>query len=283
MVDRTGPGTTHDEPERTSPQAIAFTVFPLRFSADPAALIAFLRTLGMTPLITTEGDGFADLVAGGGGRVMVHGAGAASATAAPAGETQLSTAVRSVGAAAEHLRAAGLEVTVWDESYGHQGNLTGPHGEAIGINEDQADPYGYVLHDGSEADPRLSVTAVRASAEGPERDRDIEIFAALGFVPVDGGNHGYRALASPGHGSIGLHEPSSGMVACRPGGDPGHPDLQVSLVRLGFETSEDLDELAARLSHAGYPAHVVTDEGERRLHVTDPDGQVVEVHPRSAR
>lgn len=262
---------------------VAFTVFPLRFTADPAALISFLRTLGMAPLITTEGDGFADLVAGGGGRVMVHAAGAASATGAPAGETQLSTAVAAADAAAEHLRGMDLEVAVWDESYGLQGNITGPHGEAVGINEDQEDHYGYLAHDGTGADERLSVTAVRASADGPQRERDVEFFAALGFTPVDGGDHWYRALANPGLGAIGLHEPADGEVAHRPGDDPGHPGLQVSLVRLGFETSEDLEALAERLDAAGHGARVVTGDGVRSVHVTDPDGQHVEIHPRSWR
>lgn len=268
---------------RPASDPVAFTVFPLRFTADPAALISFLRTLGMAPLITTEGDGFADVVAGGGGRVMVHGAGASSATGAPAGETQLSTAVASADAAAEQLRGAGYEVVVWDESYGRQGNITGPHGEAVGINEDQEDHYGYLAHDGTGADERLSVTAVRASADGQERERDVAFFAALGFTPVDDGDHWYRALVSPGHGTIGLHEPADGEAAYRPGGDPGHPELEVSLVRLGFETTEELASLAERLSVAGHPARVVDGDGVRSVHVTDPDGQHVEIHPRSWR
>ncbi|APX31500.1 hypothetical protein BH708_00750 [Brachybacterium sp. P6-10-X1] len=284
-------GTEHpapaEHPMRTevataAGSAATVTVFPLRFTDDPAALIAFLCTLGMAPLITIEGEGFADLVAGGGGRVMVHAA-AGSASLAPAGETQLSTAVASADAAAERLREAGLEVTVWDESYGRQGNITGPHGEAVGVNEDQEDHYGYLAHDGEGADERLSVTAVRASADGPERERDVAFFAALGFLPVDGGDRWYRALGNPGHGTIGLHEPADGEAAFRPGGDPGHPELEVSLVRLGFETTEDLDALAERLGAAGHPARVVVGRGVRSVHVTDPDGQQVEIHPRSRR
>ncbi|WP_193106249.1 VOC family protein [Brachybacterium sp. FME24] len=283
MTEHTVPAQPDTSSERSTTEPAAFTVFPLRFTADPAALITFLRTLGMAPLITTEGDGFADLVAGGGGRVMVHAAGAASATGAPAGETQLSMAVTAAGSAAEQLRSAGLEVAVWDESYGLQGNITGPHGEAIGINEDQEDHYGYLAHSGAGADERLSVTAVRASADGPQRECDVEFFGALGFTPVDEGNHWYRALANPGHGAIGLHEPADGEAAHRPGGDPGHPELQVSLVRIGFETTEDLEALAERLSAAGYPARVVARDGVRSVHVSDPDGEHVEIHSRSWR
>jgi hypothetical protein len=261
------------------PDAVAFTVFPLRFTADPAALIAFLRTLGMSPVVTTEGDGFADLVAGGGGRVMVHGA-ASSAIGAPAGETQLSISVPEVDPAAERLRENGLEVVVWDESYGRQGNITGPHGEAVGLNEEQQDLYGYVGHDATVADPRLVVTAVRASEHGSERERDVAFFATLGFTPAGAGSAAWQALVSEGHGVIGLHAPAPGEAASRPG-DVGGADLRVSLVRLGFETTEDLGDLAARLIRAGYPARVVAQHGTRSVHLTDPDGQHLEIHPRS--
>lgn len=259
--------------------AASFTVFPLRFTADPRALIDFLSTLGMAPIISTPSGEFADLVAGGGGRVMVHGA-AGSATGAPAGETQLSIAVPAVDPAAERLREAGLEVTVWDESYGRQGNITGPHGEAVGLNEDQEDLYGYLEHDARAADPRLVVTAVRASRSGTERERDVAFFAALGFSPAGVGSEGWQALVSAGHGVIGLHQPADGDSASRPG-DVGGADLRVSLVRLGFETTEDLEELAVRLTRAGYPARVVAAHGTRSVHLTDPDGQHLEIHPRS--
>lgn len=258
-----------------------FAVFPLRFTARPGAMIDFLCTLGMAPLITTERNGFGDLVAGGGGRVMIHDA-PSSAIGAPAGETQLSTAVRSADAAAEQLRESGLEVVVWDESYGRQGNITGPHGEAVGLNEDQTDPYGYVEHDGAGADPRLTVVAVRPSAAGPERERDVAFFATLGFRTAVPRDESWTRLASDGGGTIGLHAPEEGWHASRPG-DVGGADLRVSLVRLGFETTEDLEALAARLVAAGYAAEVVEQPGVRSVHVTDPDGQRLEIHPAPAR
>lgn len=254
-----------------------FAVFPLRFTARPREMIDFLRVLGMSPLITTEDGAFADLLAGGGGRVMIHSA-QGSATGAPAGETQLSTAVRSADAAAEQLREAGLEVIVWDESYGRQGNITGPHGEAIGLNEDQSDPYGYLAHDGASADPRLTVVAVRASAAGAEREKDIELFSALGFRPDGHGDKSWTRLTSAGGGTIGLHQPEEGWRAARPG-DVGGADLLVSLVRLGFETTEDLSALAERLREAGHPAEIVDAGGLRAVHVIDPDGQHLEIHP----
>lgn len=259
---------------------VPIAVFPLRFTARPGEMIDFLCTLGMAPLITTETSGFADLVAGGGGRVMIHDA-PSSATGAPAGETQLSTAVRSADAAAEQLREVGLEVVVWDESYGRQGNITGPHGEAVGLNEDQSDPYGYVEHDGGSADPRLTVVAVRPSAAGPERERDVAFFAALGFRPEGPRAGSWTRLTSAGGGTIGLHEPEEGWHAARPG-DVGGADLLVSLVHLGFETTEDLAALAERLRAAGHPAEVNASGGTRSVHVTDPDGRHLEIHPTPA-
>ncbi|MGP9845628.1 hypothetical protein [Brachybacterium sp. 107] len=263
---------------RTTPDPRAFAVFPLRFTANPRALIDFLCVVGMAPLLTSPSDQYAELVAGGGGRVMVHSA-STSATLSPAGETQLSMVVRSADAAAEQLREAGLEVTVWDEAYGRQRNIAGPHGEAIGLNEDQEDHYGYVAHDGAGADARLSVVAVRAGAVGAERDRDVEFFGAPGFVPADAGSPSYRALANPGSGGIGLHAPAEGESASRPGRDPAHPDLRIPLVHLGFTTTEDLGELAARLTASGHPARVVEGGAVRSVHVTDPDGQHLEIHP----
>lgn len=269
--------TTHPTPEPVHTDRPAFTVYPLRFSDDAPAVIAFLRTLGMAPVVTTEGEGFAELIAGGGGRVMVHATSNAE-TAAPAGETQLCLSVPATDAAAEQLREQGLQVRVWDETYGRQGSVRGPHGEDISLNEHQRDLYGYVGHDGARADPRLSVTAVRVSAEGPDRDGDREFFAALGFRPVGEGDQWWQALSSPGAGTIGLHAPGGADDrASRPSGTEFG---DVALVRLGFETTEDLDLLAVRLTEAGYETRVV--EGNvRAVHVTDPDGQHLEIHPRA--
>ena len=50
-------------------------------------------------------------------------------------------------------------------------------------------------------------------------------------------------------------------------------------VRLGFSTTEDLTALADRLTAAGYEARVVEGEGIRAVHVIDPDGVELEIHP----
>lgn len=252
-------------------------VLPLRFSADAPAMIAFLRTLGMAAEVTTAGEDFATLVAGGGGRVMVHGADGSETGAVP-GETQLCLAVERTDEAADALAAHDLEVRVWDETYGRQGVVVGPCGETVSLNEQQRDLYGYEGHDGDGADPRLAVCVVRSSEEGPEREADVRFFAALGFTPVGPGDRWWQALAAPGAGVVGLHAPHPDAPAGQRATGTEFGD--VALVRLGFETDEDLEQLAARLTAAGHPARVVREE-VTAVHVTDPDGLHLEIHPRS--
>lgn len=254
-------------------------VLPLRFTDDPPAMFPFLRLLGLTPVVTTEDDGFGELRAPGGGRVMVHAA-SSSATGAPAGETQLCLSVPVVDPVADALRAQGAEVRVWDETYGRQGVLVGPHGEAIALNEHQRDLYGYRGHSAevvADGAARLAVTAVRASAEGPERDADRALFGRFGAAPVGEGDADYLELRLPGGGGIGLHVPMPGESAVRESAEPGFED--VALVRLGATTTEDLAALAARLDAAGHPARDVGTPGSRSVHVEDPDGLILEIHP----
>lgn len=268
-----------------------FTVYPLRWSADPAAMIRFLVTLGMARAVTGPGDGFGELVAGGGGRVMVHRVHAPSGSDAPAedgpsadraapGATDLCLSVPDTVLAAQHLRDHGLEVAVWDETYGKQGVVRGPVGEEISLNEQQRDLYGYEGHDASGADPRLSVVAVR-----PCEDmlRDAAFFAQLGFTPVGEASAWWQELhGAPGAGIIGLHPPGPGLPL--PAEDPrasgadrvlGPP----AVIRLGFATTEPLDALAARLQAAGYDARVREQAGVSSVRVTDPDGCLLEIHP----
>ncbi|GAB3811560.1 hypothetical protein GCM10028820_03000 [Tessaracoccus terricola] len=248
-----------------------FTVFPLRFSSDPPAMIAFLRTLGMADVVTTDGDGYAELRAGA-GRVMVHRAEGSDSGVAPV-TTDLCLQVPSVDDAAAALERAGLEVRVWDESYGRQASVTGPLGEVIAINEVQHDLYGYRGHDGA-ADARLVVTAVRPSTDFAT---DTHFFGQLGFTPDADGDQWWQGLRSPG-GVVGLHMPGEEPSSR----DTGEPFGRQATVRLGFETSEDLDKLAARLVAAGYEARVVEEDGLRSVQLTDPDGCHLEIHPAGA-
>ncbi|MCW1806199.1 hypothetical protein [Brachybacterium squillarum] len=169
-----------------------FTVFPLRFTDDVPTMIAFLRTLGLERFVTAGDDAFGDLAAGA-GRVMVHSVAGAVSGARP-GDTDLCLAVPDADAAAAHLEEAGVEVSVWDESFGRQGRIDGPAGEGISLNEDQQDLYGYQGHDASGADARLAVVAVLAS-EDPERDA--AHLGHLGLAPVGPAAPGWQELRGP--------------------------------------------------------------------------------------
>lgn len=273
------PDTARMPRPASAPAVPTVAVMPLRFSADPAAEISFLRTLGLHPLVTSDGEGFAVLAAPGGGRVMVHGT-SGSATGAPAGETQLCLAVDEVDPLVDALRARGVEARVWDETYGRQGSLVGPHGEGIALNEQQRDLYGYQGHErpvGEDAVAEgLAVVAVRSSAPGAAREADLVLFAALGGRALPG-DEGYQRVVLPGGGEIGLHAPMPDLPVSRPGDDPGFGDP--ALVDLAVVTDEDLDALATRLRASGYRAALRDDAGIRAVHVTDPDGQEVEIHP----
>lgn len=248
---------------------LTFKVFPLRFSSNPPAMIEFLRILGMTDVVTTDGDVFAELMAGA-GRVMVHRA-ETSDSNATSGTTDLCLQVPSVDDAAAGLERLGVEVRVWDESYGRQASVVGPMGESIAINEEQTDLYGYRGHAG-DADRRLVVTAVRPSTDFAA---DAHFFAQLGFRPDAGGNQWWLGLGGPG-GVIGLHMPGD-QPATR---EAGSPIGRSATVRLGFQTTEDLGELAARLVESGYEARLVEETGIRSVKLTDPDGCLLEIHQR---
>lgn len=260
----------------TTPASTAaqFAIMPLRFSDQPAQMIAFLRTLGLADVVTTQGDNFAELVAGGGGRVLVHAA-AGSETRAHSGTTDLCLMVDSADEAARVLVERGLDAEVWDESYGRQGALRLPGGEVVALNEKQQDLYGYQGHPGTGADERLRVVGV---LDSPDMDADQAWAQQIGLRAEGEGDEWYRSLGAPGAGALGLHGPGAEVERTRDVGSELGPSL---LVRLGLETSEDLASLAERLTAAGYPARVVDEHGLRAVHLTDPDGEHLEIHPRS--
>lgn len=245
-----------------------YTVMPLRYSDDVPAMVRFLTTLGLARQVTTEGDRFAELRAGA-GKVMVHAAEGADAPAAP-GETVLCLATARADEASQELEAAGLQTTVWDESYGRQAMVTGPAGEAIWINEEQQDLYGYQGH-GEEPDARIVATAIRPSTDFAA---DRAFFEKLGLTADPGASEFWTGMR--GDGVVGIHQPHEGWRSVIESEDPRH---RFPLVHLGFETSEPLEELRDRLAAAGYPAEVVVEDVGPKVHVTDPDGQTIEIHP----
>lgn len=235
-----------------------------RFSSDPAAMIAFLEALGMTRSVSREGDRYAVLRAAG-GSVGVHAA-SGSSTGATHGQTQLCLEVGSVD------EVDGMDgIVVWDESYGRQAGITDPFGGGIWIDEHQRDLYGYQGHEGEPA-AGLYVTAVRYS---PDVEADKAFFARFGFEAT-GGDEWWTPLRAADGSVIGLHKPQGEPITA-PAAD--NPVGDNSLCDLGFETTEPLEQVRDRLVAAGYDARVHEDEFLRAVHVVDPDGREVQVHP----
>lgn len=246
-----------------------FSVMPFRYSNNVAAMVAFLEELGLRRRIDSEG--FAELHAGA-GRVMVHAAGGKFA----GGQTYLNLMTQTVEDAVDLASRIGLEYLVWDESYGRHAVVAGPHGEWMWINEEQADDYGYHRHD---ARPRADLIA-SAIRPAPNFAIDLEFFAHFGFAPDPGASEWFESLRGPGEaGIIGLHYAEASEPIYR--AEEEDPRDRVPLARLGFVTGEELPSLAQRLTEAGYPATVVSEGGLVKVHVTDPDGVEIEIHPDS--
>lgn len=253
-----------------------YSVLPMRFSANPGAVIAFLETLGLHKQMDQESGGWA-VFAGASGAVAVHGTETAASGPA-AGDTSLNFTVADVAAAGDELRTVGLTTTVWDETYGKQGSVRTPIGCSIGLSEHgRTDlPGSYRVHEQVTA-ASLDVVVVWYSADFR---RDAAFFAAFGFEPFDSLDNPWWCTlrAGRGQGVIGLH-------AVDTEADPGIPPVEAlvgrpALVRVGYETSEPLDALAARLRAAGHDsASVIDDEVGTRVVMNDPDGQRLEIFP----
>ena len=262
-----------------------YTVFPIRFSAQPQAMIAFYTALGLAKTFDHDSGTWA-VFRGASGALAVHGLAEAESDKV-AGATSLNLTVADVSAAAAELAGRGIETTAWDETFGKQGAVTSPDGRVVGLNEEQQDDLygGYRIHEQRVA-ASLDVVAVVESADFAA---SAEFFAAFGFTPFGSlDDPWWCELRSPTRlaGALGLHRPTGdaddlpvGNITCESEGATQRPPL---LVRLGFETSEPLDALAARLAVAGYAdAAVVDDEGGSRVVVIDPDGQQVQIRPTS--
>lgn len=248
-----------------------FAAMPLRYSADPAAMIRFLTHLGMARVVTAGADNFATLTAGGGGSVMVHSVHGADATVTP-GETVLCFATEDADEAAAQLDGMGVEVAVWDESYGRQAMAVSPSGGAVWINEEMTDLYGYAGHQRPATDPRLVVAAIVPTVDfGADR----AFFERFGFTSDPGANEWWEEMRSDG-GVVGLHRPEEGWVALTSSDDPRY---RYPRIHLGFQTSAPLEEVRDHLAAGGYPAEIVRVPEATKVHVTDPDGQVLEIHP----
>jgi hypothetical protein len=225
-------------------------VRPLRYTDDIAAMRDFLGLLGLAPRVESQRGGWLDLVAGA-GMVALHEA-ATSDSAGVAGQTRLSFEGADLDALADRLSDAGWsDATIWDETYGRVLSVTDPDGGDLRVDGYNEDDYGYRVHR-PERDPRWSVMPVRST---PVLEAYVRFLGCFGLERYAA----HSALVVGGH--VGLVRLESGPAA----------------VGLGLATTEPLEEVAERLRSAGYDDAAITDAV---LMVTDPDGQVVALHPR---
>ena len=187
-----------------------------------------------------------------------------SDTGGVTGQTRLSFECGDVARLTARMVEAGHEAVFIDESYGRSLRLVDPLGETLVINEHSDDTYGYTTS-APAPDERLAVTPVRfTDPQGAYGS----FLTALG-LRLRGAADAWYAAYDSGDGLVGLHHDDS-KAPIVPGDGACH---------LTFETHEDLDDLAARLVVAGYDdAHVERDEFVSLVAVTDPDGQLVQIH-----
>jgi len=92
-------------------------------------------------------------------------------------------------------------------------------------------------------------------------------YAALGLVPGDSSRSGNWTELNAAGGILALHSARTSEQDI-----PGR-------VELSFETAEQLEMLAERLTAAGFEPEAIVDENfGRSLRVTDPDGVLVQVN-----
>lgn len=247
----------------------AVMVRPVRFTDDVAAMQHFLELIGLRPWIVTDGGGWSDMAAGG-GRVALHDA-ATSVTGGLPGQTDLNFEAGDIGALARRLEEAGIaEVTIYDEAYGRVLTCADPEGSVVAVDEVPADLYGSQLRAERSPVDSLRVMPVRfTDPAGPYGG----FLQALGLRRAGEINPYYVNFLADGgmQGQVGLHHVFAEDLPVIRGG-------RSAAVQLTFESAEPLVELAARLSAAGFEPGIVTEDFGSLLHVTDPDGQVIQVH-----
>ncbi len=252
-----------------------YTIWPLRFSPNPAAMIEFFTVLGLHNTLSHAERTFATFD-GRSGKLGIHTA-AGTASGAVPGHTSLNFTTADITAAGHELVASGLEVHIWDETYGKQGVIIAPQGAVIGLNEDtQDDLYGgYQVHERTAATP-LDVVAI---CHTDDIAREVAYFASFGFTADSVNDSPLEPLHADGNsGILALRQRDLASPSTIPSsaGDQFGPPYPV---QLAFKTNEPLDALAERLRESGYEAATGEDQAGRHVSVTDPDGEEIQIGP----
>lgn len=234
------------------------TAQAIRFTDNVPAMRRFCELLGLAATVTAS-DSWA-VMRSAGGEVLLHSHSGAD-TDVVQGQTNLTFEVTDAQAVAE---AFGTHVL--DESYGRSVTITDPDGQELLINEAQTDFYGYAEHEAHPADNMSVCPVVFADPSGPWK----EFLEKLGLTASADADDAFASFTAD-RGSVGVH-------VARPGEYErfltGHAGARAHLT---FAFTGDAEALAAQLRQAGHEVRVDTSFGTM-LEITDPDGQLVQVH-----
>ncbi|MCG7429750.1 hypothetical protein [Dermacoccus nishinomiyaensis] len=112
----------------------ALMVTPLSLVGEIDTTVTAFEALGLHPVLRSDAGTFVEMVAAGGGEVLVHeGEGGAA----------LSFQIDALDDLERLCREAGVEVEIVDETYGRTALISAPDGPRVWVNERQRDFYGY--------------------------------------------------------------------------------------------------------------------------------------------
>ncbi|MCP2032676.1 hypothetical protein L1277_002786 [Okibacterium sp. HSC-33S16] len=238
-----------------------------RYTDDVPAMIEFLTVLGLRPPAISErterlGHSTYPPLAGQSTRYVLR----ATTRAAEVGRTSLGLGTDDLDGTVEALRTSGGTIASWDTAFGRSGRVETTRGP-LRI-DDISSPSDL---DGSHTDTERP--------ERPERTEhvdvlpvlfsstvatDRDVLTALSFT-LDDEREGAELWEAPAGGRLLLHRAHGDRV-----------DQNDWTVAPGIHSDVNPDALVHRLSRIGYTDARLT---EGAVHVTDPDGQHVEVHP----
>lgn len=265
----------------------SYTISPLRFTPNLSKMNDFFLILGINKVLERK-DRYI-LFTSDSGYVALH----HCSNPDLAGKTQFELVTPNIETATKDLESKGITPLSWDEAYTKYLGVQNPYGHWVWISEFQTDTYGYqnfpLQH---QTENKLTVTAVCFSADFSQ---DKLFFNNFGFQPLKTGDENWQELSVPtsslNNSSIGIHsmessdyEPSDSInhptnyhsplyLSCEPTGAP------VMSTWLSFNTTEPLENLADKLTKAGYTANIMSAHGITNLVTFDPDGARIEIHP----
>lgn len=235
--------TMHDE--------LTFTVCLYRGTNDVDSMVAFLQTMGMGPVLYNEHDPDLTYVYGKGGVIALY----ENPDRGRPGRAELSFCTNDYEAATDLFESYDLNIVKAAADAVPGVTVTDTNGQAIWV--------GQAVLDRTEAEKAANQVEILALRHSQSVAGDSEFFEVLGFENQKDGEVNWRVLNS---------DDPSGIIGLAEGNLPTCDDGQAE-VQIGFVTTENLDQVAARMRDAGYfTGDVIMEADTPFFTVTDPDG-----------